>query len=143
VSMIIGSRVKLREKKLSDARNDYRWQTSTDLVRLDATPPLKISFSQYLLDYTSFLRHPGSTRRVFAIETFYGKHIGNCVYYNIDEAQEEAEMGIMIGDRSYWSKGYGTDVRPGANLSEDTGLEPAGAEMFSKMRFHAVWPLEA
>ncbi|MEE8582318.1 MAG: GNAT family N-acetyltransferase, partial [Dehalococcoidales bacterium] len=35
-------------------------------------------------------------------------HIGNCAYYNIDEAGGEAEVGIMIGERSYWDKGYGT-----------------------------------
>jgi RimJ/RimL family protein N-acetyltransferase len=108
--MVVGSKIKLREKKLSDARKDYQWQTTPELVRLDATPPLKISFSQYLLDYTSFLRHLNPIRRAFAIETFYGKHIGNCVYYNINEAKEEAELGIMIGDRDYWNKGYGTDV---------------------------------
>ncbi len=108
--MIIGSRVRLREKKLSDARNDYRWQTNPELVRLDATPPLKISFSQYLLDYTDVLHHPKSTRHAFAIETLDGKHIGNCVYYNINEARKEAELGIMIGDRYYWDRDYGTDA---------------------------------
>ena len=108
--MIIGSKVRLRDKKLSDARNDYRWQTNPELVRLDATPLLTTSFPQYLLDYTSALRYPTSIRHPFAIEILDGEHIGNCVYYNINEVKDEAELGIMIGNRDYWDKSYGTDA---------------------------------
>lgn len=108
--MIIGSKVRLREKKLSDAQNDYQWQTDPELVRLDAMPLLTTSFPQYLLDYTNALRYPSGIRHAFAIETLDGKHIGNCVYYNVDEAKNEAELGIMVGNCDYWDKGYGTDA---------------------------------
>ena len=37
-------------------------------------------------------------------------HIGNCTYYGIDRTKGEAELGIMIGNRDYWDKGYGTDA---------------------------------
>ena len=108
--MIIGNKVKLRDKKLSDARKDYIWQTDPELIKLDAAPLVTISFSQYLLDYTIQLRQSTSTKRLFAVETVDGEHIGNCTYYGIDESKGEAEVGIMIGDRSYWDNGYGTDV---------------------------------
>lgn len=109
-SMIIGSKVKLRDKRLSDARNDYRWQTNPELARRDAMPLLTTSFPKYLLDYTDVLRQPIPNRNAFAIETFDGKHIGNCVYYNINETRNEAELGVMIGERDYWGQGYGTDA---------------------------------
>ena len=109
-SMITGIKVKLRDKRLSDARNDYKWQTSAELVQLDAIPLLTISYQRYLLDYINALRYPISTRFTFAIDTLDGKHVGNCVYYNVDEAKGEAELGIMIGNRDYWDKGYGTDA---------------------------------
>jgi len=32
------------------------------------------------------------------------------MYYDIDEGKGEAELGIMIGDRDYWNRGYGTDA---------------------------------
>ena len=32
------------------------------------------------------------------------------MYYDIDLRRGESELGIMIGDRSYWSKGYGSDA---------------------------------
>jgi RimJ/RimL family protein N-acetyltransferase len=108
--MIIGSKVKLRDKRLSDARNDYQWQTNPELVRLDATPLLTISYPNYLLDYTTALRYQAAIRHAFAIETLEGKHIGNCVYYNVNKTKGEAELGIMLGDGDYWDKGYGTDA---------------------------------
>ena len=107
---MLGTKVRLREKKLKDAHNDYRWQTNPELVRLDAMPLLTISFPRYLVDYTAVLCSPSPKRRTFAIETLKKKHIGNCVYYNIDEKKGEAEVGIMIGERDCWGKGYGTDA---------------------------------
>ena len=108
--MITGNKIVLRGKRLTDARDDYTWKTDPELVRLDAAPRLTTSFPQYLLDYTSELRGSHSIRHNFAIETRDGKHIGNCGYYGIDETKGEAELGIVIGNRDYWDKGYGTDA---------------------------------
>ncbi|MFC2000979.1 GNAT family N-acetyltransferase [Chloroflexota bacterium] len=107
---ITGEKVRLREKGLSDARNDYTWQADPELARLDATQLLTTSFPKYLLDYTDQLRHSSPSRHLFAIETLDGKHIGNCTCYDINEAMSEVELGIMIGDRNCWDKGYGTDA---------------------------------
>lgn len=32
------------------------------------------------------------------------------MYYDIDEAKGEAELGIMIGDRRFWGQAYGTEA---------------------------------
>ncbi|MBI2852079.1 MAG: GNAT family N-acetyltransferase [Chloroflexi bacterium] len=108
--MITGSKVRLRDKRLSDAWNDYNWESDPELAYLDACEPLAISFEKYLADYSDELCHsfPGSRR--LAIETLDGEHIGNCSVYHIDEKSGECEIGIMIGDRAYWDKGYGTDA---------------------------------
>ena len=108
--MLVGSKIKLRGKKLADAPNDYAWQTDPELAELDATPLPTISFQQYLSEYTRELRYPPLTRERFAVETLDGKHIGNCSFYGIDETKNEAELGIMIGDRNYWDNGYGTNT---------------------------------
>jgi RimJ/RimL family protein N-acetyltransferase len=107
---ISGSKTRLREKKLSDVRNDYRWQADPELAKLDAAPVLIMSFSLYLLDYATALHQSHSNRYPLAVETLNGKHIGNCTCYDIDEKKEEAQFGIMIGNRAYWDKGYGTDA---------------------------------
>ena len=108
--VITGNNVKLRHKELPDARDDFHWQTDPELAELDATTPPDLTFSQYLSEYTFELSFPSSVRREFAVEAFDGKHIGNCVYYDIKWDKKEAELGIMIGDRSYWGRGYGADV---------------------------------
>jgi len=108
--MIIGTKVKLREKKLSDARNDYLWQTDAELSRLDAAPLAGVSYQHYLLSYSNGLRYAAKSKRTFAIDTLDGNHIGNCTYYNIDETAGEAELGIMFGDSNYRDNGYGADA---------------------------------
>jgi RimJ/RimL family protein N-acetyltransferase len=108
--MIAGSKIKLREKRLADAPNDYAWQIDPELAQLDAAPLPTITFPQYLADYASELHYPPPIRHRFAIETLEGEHIGNCIYYGIDETKGEAELGIMIGNRGYWNKGYGADA---------------------------------
>jgi RimJ/RimL family protein N-acetyltransferase len=108
--MISGRKVILREKTLTDAHNDYTWQTDPELAWLDAAPVVTMSFEDYLSAYASELRYSSPTRRSFAVDTLDGKHIGNCVYYNLDEKKGQAELGIMIGNRDYWYKGYGTDI---------------------------------
>jgi ribosomal-protein-alanine N-acetyltransferase len=108
--MITGNKVRLRNKKMSDARDDYTWQTDPELAQLDATPRLTVSFAQFILDHTWELHLPSQATRRFAVETTDSKHIGNCSYYNINETKGEAELGIMIGNRDYWDKSYGTDT---------------------------------
>lgn len=105
-----GDRVKLREKTLADARHDYAWQTDEELTRLDAAPLLGVSFPVYLLDYlNNALSNPPQAYR-FAVEAGKGDHIGNCSCYNIYESSGEGEVGIMIGNRDYWDKGFGADA---------------------------------
>ena len=108
--MIKTSRIVLRSKDPSDAWDDYGWETDPELTRLDAAPLSYISYARYLEDYTWDLRTPRTTSRQFAIDTLDGKHIGNCSYYNLDRNKKDVELGIMIGDRDYWSKGYGVDT---------------------------------
>ena len=108
--MITGHKITLRSKNLADARNSYAWQTDPELARMDAISPLDMAFAQYLSEYTFELYSPSTNRQEFAIETMDDEYIGNCVYYGINGAKGEAELGIMIGNRDYWDDGYGADA---------------------------------
>ena len=108
--MLKGKKVVLREKSLEDAANDYKWRSDEELARLDAAPVLRIHYIDFLDSYADELRFPGPQRRRLAIETHDGRHIGNCMYYDIDADKGQVELGIMIGDRDYWDQGYGTDA---------------------------------
>jgi RimJ/RimL family protein N-acetyltransferase len=107
--ILTGSKVRLRPKSLQDAINDYSWRKDSELCRLDATQTISSSFEEFMKYYAEKPAYPSRACQ-FAVETFDGKHIGNCSYFNIDEIRLEAELGIMIGDRAYWNQGYGADV---------------------------------
>jgi RimJ/RimL family protein N-acetyltransferase len=109
-NMTNGKRIKIRRKRLSDAKEDYAWQTDAELSRLDAASPLEMTYQQYLSEYTFELSYPSPSRHEFAVDTLTGEHIGNCVYYNISQHENKAEMGIMIGNRNYWNQGYGFEI---------------------------------
>lgn len=104
-----GQKVRLRRKRLSDAPVDYAWRRDPELARFDAASPLRSSYSDFLVTYREDIDYPSPFRRVYAIEDLDGQHIGNVMYYNIDERRKEAELGITIGDKRYWSRGYGRD----------------------------------
>jgi len=108
--MINGSKIIIRGKGPDDAWDDYAWEADPELARLDAAPVVTIPYSQYLIDFTHELKAPRATGRRFSVCTLDGKHIGNCSYYNLSKYRSETELGIMIGNRDYWDKGYGTDV---------------------------------
>jgi RimJ/RimL family protein N-acetyltransferase len=140
------SKIVLRNKRMSDARKDYEWQKDPELAWLDAAPPLDCRFDEYLTDYGSELFFPPPDRRSFAVDTLNGKHIGNCVYYNIDESRSEAELGIMIGDRHYWDRSYGTDtvkvlldhIFHCTHLLENPGQQQPRPEVLREMQLQAL-----
>jgi RimJ/RimL family protein N-acetyltransferase len=68
-----------------------------------------MSYQEFLKYSKEELVYGGTASKRLAIDTLDGRHIGNCMCYDIDVRRGQAELGIMIGDRGYWEKGYGTD----------------------------------
>ena len=44
------------------------------------------------------------------VELEADKLIGICSFFGIDQLNRRAEVGIMIGEKEYWSHGYGQDA---------------------------------
>ena len=105
-----GRRTVIRRKRLTDAADEYRWRSDEELARYDASRPVQVPFDNYLRNWSFDYRFTDMGGRSFAIEDENGRHIGNVMYYNIDPARGEAEIGISIGERDCWSAGYGTDA---------------------------------
>ncbi|MFH1087311.1 MAG: GNAT family N-acetyltransferase [Chloroflexota bacterium] len=102
-----GSRLRLRPKRREDVAEDYAWQTNEELSRLDAASPLDCGFSDYLRYYSL---EWSWRKQGFGIETLEGKHIGNCACFNVNRSRMEVEIGIIIGDRGYWNRGFGHEA---------------------------------
>jgi RimJ/RimL family protein N-acetyltransferase len=105
-----GRRTVVRRKRLPDARDEYRWRSDPELARFDASRPVQTPFEAYERNWSFDYRFTDMAGRSFAIEDEQGRHIGNVMYYNTDHARGEAEVGISIGEREYWSGGYGSDA---------------------------------
>ena len=95
--IVTGERVGLRDKAEIDSWNDYLWRTDDELAELDATYPLKMTYEQYAPIHTDDLNYISKRSHRFAIvELSESRHIGNCMYYDLD--------------RAYWNGGYGTEA---------------------------------
>jgi RimJ/RimL family protein N-acetyltransferase len=107
---LVGDLTVLRAKSMDDAEADYSWRIDPELAGLDATRPITLTYAEYLRYHRDDVNYPSPWSVRMAIDTREGRHIGNCMYYDINTEKSQCELGIMIGDRDYWSKGYGTDV---------------------------------
>lgn len=107
---LAGGKVVLREKRIEDVHNDYLWRTDEEIAKLDAAFPMRMKFEEYQRLFRDQLRYPTPASGRFGIDTREGKYIGNCMYYDMDTINKQAEIGIVIGDRDYWSRSYGYDA---------------------------------
>ena len=105
-----GVRVVLRDKRVEDAESDYIWRSDPELAKLDAAYPLTMHYDRYLRMFEDQLRYPTPGSHHFGIDVAEGRLIGNCMYYDLDSVNREAELGIVIGDKEYWSGSYGYDA---------------------------------
>ena len=108
--MIEGKLVNLRAREMTDADRMTRWINDREVTRfMGARYPWSAAAEE------AFLRGTTSAPMAFgdvsfAIETKDGVHIGSCGLHRASPESRHAELGIMIGEKAYWSKGYGTDA---------------------------------
>lgn len=115
----------LRVKRIEDIEADYRWRVDPELAALDATSPLRLTLQEYTRYFRDELEYPSPVSVRLAIDALDGRHIGNVMYYDIDDQKRQAELGVMVGDRRYWDQGYGADAVATlvAHIFEDTPIE--------------------
>ncbi len=123
--LLTGQQIVLREKRIEDAAVDYEWRVDPELAKLDATAPLRLTLEEYTRYFKDELEFPSPWSVRLAVETHEGEHIGNVMYYDVDERKKQAELGIMIGIKEYWGRGYGSDVVATVlkHIFLDTGIE--------------------
>jgi len=106
--LIYGKRIYLRILRKQDASEKYcSWINDNEVNRyLDSK---KISIEE--------LREYVRVRRLDPNCLFYGiflksndTHIGNIKLEPIDYIKKKATLGILIGMKEFWSKGYGTEA---------------------------------
>lgn len=108
--MLIGKQVQLREYRSTDAEKAQNYLNDFEVTRL-LTPG--IPFPYTLEDEKQWVSSQSAMKDLynFAIETLEdGRYIGGCGINHLDWKNSIATVGIFIGDKSLWGKGYGTDA---------------------------------
>ena len=107
---VTGALVRIREKRVQDIPDEYSWRIDDELSRLDATRPLSMEYDDFFRYAKEEMQFPSYRSKRLAVDTLDGIQIGNVMYYDLNMGNGEAELGIMIGNKEYWSRGYGTDI---------------------------------
>ncbi len=107
--MLEGRLVRLRAMEPTDAERAYKWINDRDVTQyLMARYPMSLAAEQEWVAGAAKPNDYGEVR--LAIETKDGVHIGNCGLHRGRPEDRCATLGIMIGEKDYWSNGYGTDA---------------------------------
>ncbi|HEU5270947.1 MAG TPA: GNAT family protein [Jatrophihabitans sp.] len=106
--MIEGKLVRLRPFTPADYPRMLEFKNDIELELLGGGLPPR---PRTLAGLTEFFDRmtKGEQQVTFAIEAD-GKLIGDCGLFDFDNRSGIAELGIGIGDRDYWGRGYGREA---------------------------------
>lgn len=122
--MIYGERIRFRRDERSDIPRFVEWLNDPEVTRHLSAMTLPISRANEEGWFENMLKLPPE-EQPFAIEVRDAlpaagiipaegrdgwKLIGNCGIFDFNRTARSAEVGLFIGDKSCWNKGYGTEV---------------------------------
>jgi RimJ/RimL family protein N-acetyltransferase len=90
---------------LSDHANDVELR-----LLVGGTPPLPSPQASIAALYERRRQDPDEVNFAITANDQAGKLIGQCGLFRHDHVAHTAEVGVTIGDRSYWGRGYGREV---------------------------------
>ncbi|MEJ5241202.1 MAG: GNAT family protein [Anaerolineales bacterium] len=109
--MIYGERIRLRAIERRDLPFFVAWLNDPEVRHgLQIYLPLSLEEEE---DWFTKMLQKSPPERPLAIEVRDGeswKLIGNCGLFNIDWKNSSAELGIFIGDKSCWNRGFGSEA---------------------------------
>jgi len=107
--MLKGEKVILRPGRREDVARQHEFNQDIELYGLDCAFPQISSLEKTQADFETWATKPDQNSAWFAIEAD-GKYIGNCCLLGLRNPHGNLELGIVIGDRDYWGRGYGRDA---------------------------------
>jgi RimJ/RimL family protein N-acetyltransferase len=111
MSMIYGKRVRLRAAERNDVKKFYDWVNDPDVTRyLSLYLPMSTVDEENWFDAMTKRDQSEKTLVIEVRDNTGWKMIGNCGVFGIDPVNRSGELGIMLGEKDEWDKGYGTEV---------------------------------
>jgi RimJ/RimL family protein N-acetyltransferase len=111
MSIIYGKRVRLRGAERSDLEKFVEWINDPEVTAgLTLFLPMSSVDEEKWFD-TAMQRPQEEKPLVIDMKDGAGwRLIGNSSFFDFDWVARSAEVGIMIGDKTVWNQGYGTEV---------------------------------
>jgi diamine N-acetyltransferase len=109
--MIYGDSIRLRAIEREDLERYVKWFNDPE-VTLHLMRHLPMGMEDEERWFESQQKIPQESRAM-ALDVKEGKqwvHIGGAGLHDIDWQSRQAELGISIGDKRYWDRGFGTDA---------------------------------
>jgi RimJ/RimL family protein N-acetyltransferase len=107
---LAGEQVILRPLQTSDLAGPYlEWLNDYEVTRFLETgwkPATAVSLRRYL----DTVAQAADTVMLAIIEKRTGSHVGNVKLAGIHPLHRRADMGIMLGDKRRWGRGYGREA---------------------------------
>ena len=107
VELLEGKKVFLRIYDESDMPYLLKWYNDYELNKLAGWNSGKVKASK--LRY-NMARSFGSDPMNLMVDDLNGKPIGTIQLYDFSQQDKSCKLGIRIGDKDYWSRGYGGDA---------------------------------
>ena len=108
--MLEGTLVNLRAWECADARRLQRWINDRAVTQfLGSRYPQSLAFEEsWVAERAAKMQSFGEVR--FVIETKEGLPLGNMGLHDGSPEHRRAWLGMMIGEKEFWSKGFGSDA---------------------------------
>jgi RimJ/RimL family protein N-acetyltransferase len=109
--LIVGEGIRLRAIEKHDLPLFVEWFNDPQVLE-GLLVYLPISQEEEESWYTNMLKRPGP-EHVLGIDLLVDEEwnlIGSCGFHDIDWRCRSGEIGISIGDKRYWNKGFGTQA---------------------------------
>src|ERR1051326_1065121 len=103
-----GEKVILRPIRLSDAERFVKWFNDPEVNKFMLHRGLTLPEERKYIKKR--LAEKSKDDYHFCVDTKQGVHIGVTALESINKRNRNAIIGLMIGDKNYWSRGYGTDI---------------------------------
>ena len=108
--MLKGKKVLLRAMSREDLERLVHFNNDVAVeVAGGGDPPLPQALARLQAEFDENSGKGGRDGTGFAVEAD-GLFIGQCALFHFDHIARTAELGITIGDRAYWGRGYGREA---------------------------------
>jgi RimJ/RimL family protein N-acetyltransferase len=111
MSVFDGDLVRLTHVRRDDLPAFMRWFRDYEiqsLIDANAIVPVTDEAEQEFYEHAV---QRSNDEFYFSIRTLEGDQlIGNCSLFGVNHKNRSADFGIVIGEKEYWGRGYGTDA---------------------------------